>query len=123
MNFFNETFDEKIKTPMFQSVMATDEAVKVAKANQFIDSIEKHIAPLLEDAAPFFGGSKEFTLVEVRYPPSTLGRARRELPLTETGQRCPIRNSLIHLLGFRGGRAPDICQGEDEFDPELQGVG
>lgn len=68
MNFFSETFSEKFRTPMFESVVATDEVVRVAKANQLVDNIEKFLVPLLEGAAPFLGGSKEFTLAEVRYP-------------------------------------------------------
>lgn len=67
MSFFAETFNEKAKGPFFSSFNAAEEAERVTKANQFVDAIEKDIVPLLKDAAPFFGGSKEFTLAEVRY--------------------------------------------------------
>ncbi len=38
---------------------------KEAKAMEWSDAIEKELEPLLKDADPFFGGSKELTLAEV----------------------------------------------------------
>lgn len=71
MNYFNDTFVTKVQAPFFGSLSAPNDADRVTKANQFLDAIEKEIVPLLKDAAPFFGGSKELTLVEVRYLPFT----------------------------------------------------
>lgn len=33
---------------------------------ELLAAVEKEIEPLLKDAAPFFGGSKDLTLAEVR---------------------------------------------------------
>lgn len=71
MNYFNDTFTTKVQAPFFSSLYTKDDADRVTKATQFLDAIEKEIVPLLKDAAPFFGGSKELTLVEVRYLPFT----------------------------------------------------
>jgi len=38
---------------------------KEAKTKEWSDAIEKELEPLLKDADPFFGGSKELTLAEV----------------------------------------------------------
>lgn len=52
---------------MFFGVLRADsEEEKIAKGTQFVEAIEKEITPLLEGAGPFFGGSKELTLAEVR---------------------------------------------------------
>ena len=34
--------------------------------DELVKAVEKEIEPLLESAAPFFGGSKKLTLAEVR---------------------------------------------------------
>lgn len=65
MNYFNDTFATKAQAPFFGSLTSPSEADRATKATQFLDAIEKDIVPLLSDAAPFFGGSKELTLVEV----------------------------------------------------------
>lgn len=65
MNFFIETFSSRVTTPFFGSVFSTNDEDQITKTNLFIDAIEKDITPLLKDAAPFFGGSKELTFVEV----------------------------------------------------------
>lgn len=64
INFFNDTFANKVITPLFSGLMGPDE-LRLAKANQLVEGIEKHIVPLLEDAGPFFGGSKQLTHAEV----------------------------------------------------------
>ncbi|KAL7276548.1 hypothetical protein RUND412_000471 [Rhizina undulata] len=65
INFFVDTFISKVVANFYDLVKARDETEKVAKAQTFLESIEKEIVPLLTDAAPFFGGSKELTLAEV----------------------------------------------------------
>ena len=52
-------------------VRATDDEEKKTKADEWVKAIEKEIEPLLHDANPFFGGSKEITFAEV-YPLSTM---------------------------------------------------
>ena len=39
---------------------------KEAKCEEWAKVIEKELEPLLADANPFFGGSKDLTLAEVR---------------------------------------------------------
>ncbi|KAF8253863.1 thioredoxin-like protein [Wilcoxina mikolae CBS 423.85] len=66
ISLFVDTFASKvgcILTGILIQAKTTEE--KEAKANAAIASVEKDIVPLLADAAPFFGGSKELTLAEV----------------------------------------------------------
>lgn len=61
-----DTFVSKVGS-VLQGILIqakTDEE-KEAKANAAIAAVKKEIVPLLADAAPFFGGSKELTLAEV----------------------------------------------------------
>ncbi|KAL0635972.1 hypothetical protein Q9L58_005111 [Maublancomyces gigas] len=69
VNFFNDTFATKVQAPFFGSLTSPNEADRATKATQFLDAIENDIVPLLKDAAPFFGGSKELTLAEVNAAP------------------------------------------------------
>lgn len=64
--FFVDTFNTKIISGLYGTLRADSEEEKIAKGTQFVEAIEKEIAPLLEGAGPFFGGSKELTLAEVR---------------------------------------------------------
>jgi hypothetical protein len=50
---------------MFAIFRAASEEEKQAKAQEWVSTVEKEIEPLLVDADPFFGGSKELTLAEV----------------------------------------------------------
>lgn len=45
---------------------ADTEAEKTQKSEEMVKAVEKEIEPLLQDAAPFFGGSKQMTMAEVR---------------------------------------------------------
>ncbi|KAH0605867.1 uncharacterized protein H6S33_004324 [Morchella sextelata] len=63
--FFVDTFNTKIISGFYGTLRADSEEEKIAKGTQFVETIEKEIAPLLEGAGPFFGGSKELTLAEV----------------------------------------------------------
>ncbi|KAL7276543.1 hypothetical protein RUND412_000466 [Rhizina undulata] len=65
INFFVDTFVSKIVPNIYGGVRAEDETEKAAKAQVLVDNIEKEIAPLLANAGPFFGGSKQLTLAEV----------------------------------------------------------
>ncbi|KAK3072032.1 hypothetical protein LTR53_007579 [Teratosphaeriaceae sp. CCFEE 6253] len=71
INFFNDTWNNKVATFQFQ-VMKADAAEKEAKANEWAKSIEKEIEPLLANAKPFFGGSEQLTLAEVLAAPFLL---------------------------------------------------
>ncbi|CUS15559.1 unnamed protein product [Tuber aestivum] len=65
INFFVDTYINKAQ-PLIQSAIATADIAKKAEyANQFVEVIEKQLAPLLADAKPFFGGNSKLTLAEV----------------------------------------------------------
>jgi len=66
INIFVDTFTSKLLPPYMGAIFQakTDEE-KVELANNFVETVEKQIAPMLKDAAPFFGGSKDVTLAEV----------------------------------------------------------
>jgi glutathione S-transferase len=49
---------------MFSIFRASSEEKKQAKAQEWVTAVEKEIEPLLVDADPFFGGSKELTIAE-----------------------------------------------------------
>lgn len=46
-------------------IAARTTAEKEAKAHAVVAAVKRDLVPLLADAAPFFGGSKELTLAEV----------------------------------------------------------
>ena len=66
VNFFVDTYFSKINTYLFAVMRATNEDEKNSKVEECVKAIEKEIEPLLHDANPFFGGSTEITLAEVR---------------------------------------------------------
>jgi glutathione S-transferase len=65
VNFFVDTYLSKVNTHMYGVIRAINEEEKQAKAEELVKAIEKEIEPLLHDANPFFGSSKEMTLAEV----------------------------------------------------------
>lgn len=65
VNFFVDTYFAKANTYLYAIVRATNDEEKKTKADEWVKAIEKEIEPLLHDANPFFGGSKEMTLAEV----------------------------------------------------------
>lgn len=64
VNFFVDTWGTKVMSFQYQVLQASSED-KEEKSDAWFKAIEKEIEPLLADAAPFFGGSKEITLAEV----------------------------------------------------------
>ena len=54
---------------MFAIFRSASDEEKQAKAQEWVAAVKKEIEPLLENANPFFNGSKELTLAEVRCPP------------------------------------------------------
>jgi glutathione S-transferase len=65
VNFFVDTYFSKVNTFLYSVIRATSEEEKQTKADEWVKAVEKEIEPLLHDASPFFGGSKEMTLAEV----------------------------------------------------------
>ena len=63
--FFIDTWFSKVNPLLFKMTGASDDAARLALANNVADMIEKEIEPLLKDTAPFFGGSSSITVVEV----------------------------------------------------------
>ena len=63
--FFADTWVGKVQTYMYQILKADWEEKEKAGA-ELVEAVRKEIEPLLEDAGPFFGGSKTITLAEVR---------------------------------------------------------
>jgi len=44
---------------------AENEEEKRQRSEEMVRALEKEIEPLLQDAAPFFGGNKQMTMAEV----------------------------------------------------------
>jgi glutathione S-transferase len=65
VNFFVDTYFTKVNTYLYAVIRTTNDEEKKTKADEWVKAIEKEIEPLLHDANPFFGGSKEMTLAEV----------------------------------------------------------
>ena len=63
--FFVDAYFSKVYSKMFEAMCCTTEEDKMAKADEIAAAVEKEIEPLLENAAPFFGGSEQMTLAEV----------------------------------------------------------
>jgi glutathione S-transferase len=51
--------------PFFDKAVYSTGQDETAAANKYIETVVREIEPLLVDAAPYFGGSKQFTLAEV----------------------------------------------------------
>ena len=71
INFFVDTWTSKLSSPMMNTMKAPD-AEKEEKCREWAAIIEKEIEPLLADAGPFFGGSKQLTFAEVMVAPFLL---------------------------------------------------
>jgi len=67
VNFFVDTYFTKVNTYLYAAIRAINDEEKKTKADEWVKAIEKEIEPLLHDANPFFGGSKEMTLAEVSF--------------------------------------------------------
>ncbi|KAH6633203.1 glutathione-S-transferas-like protein omega 1 [Boeremia exigua] len=72
INFFVDTWFDKVGSYWFQILRAEDEAKKDELVKEFLDKVTKEIEPLLQDAAPFFGGSSKVTLAEALTAPFVL---------------------------------------------------
>jgi glutathione S-transferase len=72
VNFFVDTYFTKVNTYLYAIIRATNDEERKTKADELVKAIEKEIEPLLHDANPFFGGSKEMTLAEVLFFLSTV---------------------------------------------------
>ncbi|KAK4504125.1 hypothetical protein PRZ48_005040 [Zasmidium cellare] len=92
INFFVDTWSTKVGGNWFQMLLLDDGPERDEKVDAWVATIEKEIEPLLKDAKPFFGGSKDFTLAEVIAAPFVL----RFYLLAEDGELLP--KSLITKL-------------------------
>jgi glutathione S-transferase len=71
INFFVDTWFSKAGSFWYQILKAEKEDQEEL-GRQFVDIVRKEIEPLLQDAAPFFGGSSKFTLAEALTAPFIL---------------------------------------------------
>ena len=69
INFFFDTWSNKVGSHHFSLYMASDAAAKDEIATKLVAAVEKEIEPLLANAAPFFNGSQELTLAEALVAP------------------------------------------------------
>jgi len=66
INFFVDAFISKVIQNLFGGLRATTVAEQAEAVDTLVASIKKEVEPYLQDAAPFFGGSKKLTLAEVQ---------------------------------------------------------
>lgn len=72
VNFFVDTWSTKLSTYQTGVLKAPTAAEKLALVDEWVGAVEREIEPLLADAGPFFGGSKEITLAEAMVAPFLL---------------------------------------------------
>ena len=72
INFFVDTWNTKVSSYQIGVIRAQPGAEKEEKCKEWVALIEKEIEPLLANASPFFGGSKELTFAEVMAAPFLL---------------------------------------------------
>ncbi|KAF9700671.1 hypothetical protein EKO04_001252 [Ascochyta lentis] len=72
INFFVDTWFDKVGSYWFQIVRKDSDEEKETVAKEFLSALGKEIEPLLKDAGPFFGGSKKVTLAEALTAPFIL---------------------------------------------------
>lgn len=65
INFFVDTWTNKVGSYWFRIGMLDSEEEKAKLVDEFLGAVKKEIEPLLKDAKPFFGGSDKVTLAEV----------------------------------------------------------
>lgn len=68
INFFVDTWNSKCSSQQM-AMMKASSAEKEQIVDDFVAVVKKEVEPLLADAAPFFGGSKELTFAEVIIAP------------------------------------------------------
>ncbi|KAI5797659.1 putative glutathione S-transferase [Geopyxis carbonaria] len=66
MAMFVETFISRVGAHFTGMVRSSDAAANQELADKLVAAVKADIAPLLADAAPFFGGAKEMTMAEVQ---------------------------------------------------------
>jgi glutathione S-transferase len=72
INFFVDTWFDKVGSYWFQILRKDSEDEKEALVKEFVATVGKEIEPLLKDASPFFGGSNKITLAEALTAPFIL---------------------------------------------------
>ncbi|ESZ99095.1 hypothetical protein SBOR_0505 [Sclerotinia borealis F-4128] len=65
-SFFIETYFSKVASHVVKAGIGKTSEEREQAATNAIDAIVKEIEPLLQNAAPFFGGSERLTFVEVQ---------------------------------------------------------
>lgn len=97
--FFCQTWTEKIAPSQFSIVHAQSVEEKQAKTEAAMALIAKEIEPLLANAGPFFGGSKDLTLAEAFTAPFV----QRWVALAEDGEMVPkdVLSQIEKLPNFR----------------------
>lgn len=68
MQWAIDTWNSKLSSQQM-TLLKAPAAEKEAKVDECVAAIEKEFEPLLKDAGPFFGGSKELTFVESQLAP------------------------------------------------------
>lgn len=66
INFFVDAYFSKAQSNWATLLIAKSDEEEKAAVAAYLDTVTKHVDPLLADAAPFFGGSTTITLAEVR---------------------------------------------------------
>ena len=69
INFFVDTWNTKAGSYMYKIALQESEEEKEKLTKELISVVEKEVEPLLEDAAPFFGGSSKLTFAEAIIAP------------------------------------------------------
>lgn len=72
VNFFVDAYFTKVNSFLYPILKAENEDEKRQKSEEMVRALEKEIEPLLQDAAPFFGGNKQMTMAEVGLSSSSL---------------------------------------------------
>lgn len=90
--FFCDTWSTKVSPSQFAIMRVETVEEKEGKLKETIAMIEKEIEPLLANADPFFGGSKDLTFAEVFVAPFV----QRWVALAEDGELIP-KSSLKEM--------------------------
>ena len=84
INFFVDTWNSKLSSQQM-AVMKAPAEEKEKLVDEWVTLVKKEIEPLLADAAPFVGGSKELTYAEVIIAPFLV----RLYAYSEAGEHVP----------------------------------
>ena len=106
MGFIVDTYFNKVNPLMFKLLGADTTEKQEQRVDEMVAVVKKEIEPLLKDVAPYFGGRKKMTVVEVLLLGSSLPAKLMTIGNDHAICDPPVRvRRRHHLAGSVGNKA------------------